>query len=150
MIDLLQLAQAIGSVATAILVLITWQQVRQLKEQVRLSREQATTSIEDHLTQQYREVMRDIPIDIWLGSELKELAPNPERQNQCRDAIYRYIDLSQEQAFLHRRKRVTQETWIEWRSGIRSNMELPAFQEVWAQIEKKWPQSFVELKEVLA
>jgi len=94
--------------------------------------------------------MRDIPIDIWLGSELKELAPNPERQNQCRDAIYRYIDLSQEQAFLHRRKRVTQETWIEWRSGIRSNMELPAFQEVWAQIEKKWPQSFVELKEVLA
>jgi hypothetical protein len=29
-------------------------------------------------------------------------------------------------------------------------MELPAFQEVWAQIEKKWPQSFVELKEVLA
>jgi hypothetical protein len=57
-----------------------------------------------------------------------------EQQQRCRDAIYRYIDLSNEQAFLHEKKRVTDEAWIEWRTGIKGNMELPAFKEVWLEV----------------
>jgi hypothetical protein len=109
----IEAVQAVGSIATAVLVLITWQQVKQLKEQVRLAQKQATTSIEDHLTEQYRGLMEHIPIDVWLGAELKVLAADAERQSRCRDAIYRYIDLSQEQAFLYCKRRVTHETWVE-------------------------------------
>ena len=88
--------------------------------------------------------MRDIPTDIWLGSELK--AVGEEQRDRCRDAIYRYIDLSNEEAFLHDKKRVTNEAWIEWSKGIKINMKLPAFAEVWAQVNAKNPASFEELR----
>jgi len=99
-----QLTQALASIATVILVILTWQQIR-------LVRKQATTTFEDSLAAQYRRIMESIPTDIWLGSQLKTL--DIERQAQCRDAIYRYIDLSNEQAFLHTKKRVTDEAWNE-------------------------------------
>ncbi len=118
-----QLVQALASVAAVVYVILTWQQIR-------LFRKQATTTFEDGLTAQYRKIMEDIPIDIWLGSKLTTLAK--DRQDQCRDAIYRYIDLSNEQAFLHSKKRVGDETWAEWSVGIKGNMELPAFREVWS------------------
>jgi hypothetical protein len=78
--------------------------------------------------------MEDIPTYVWLGAELKELGE--EQRDRCRDAIYRYIDLSNEQAFLHNKKRVTNDAWIEWRKGIQTNMKLPAFAEVWAQVKE--------------
>jgi len=88
--------------------------------------------------------MENIPTDIWLGSPLKTL--DKERQSQCRDAIYRYIDLSNEQAFLHTKKRVTDEAWNEWIEGIKSNMELPAFKEVWGEVAQKYRSSSRELR----
>jgi hypothetical protein len=71
-----------------------------------------------------------------------------EQQQRCRDAIYRYIDLSNEQAFLHEKKRVTDEAWIEWRTGIKGNMELPAFKEVWLEVSQQFSDSFKELRSV--
>jgi hypothetical protein len=135
-----QLAQALASIATVVLVILTWQQIR-------LVRKQATTTFEDNLTAQYRRIMESIPTDIWLGSQLKTLSM--ERQSQCRDAIYRYIDLSNEQAFLHAGKRVTDEAWNEWRKGIKGNMELPAFKQVWAEVAEKCPDNFKELRSAL-
>jgi hypothetical protein len=132
-----QLAQALASIATVVLVILTWQQIR-------LVRKQATTTFEDSLTAQYRRIMENIPTDIWLGSQLKTL--DKERQNQCRDAIYRYLDLCNEQAFLHTKKRVTDEVWNEWIQGIKGNMELPAFKEVWAEVAQKSPDSFKEFR----
>jgi hypothetical protein len=99
-----------------------------------LVRKQATTSFEDSLTAQYRKIMKDIPADIWLGAHLTTLTK--EHKDRCRDAIYRYIDLSNEQAFLHDKKRVSEEAWTEWRTGIKGNMELPAFKEVWTEVSK--------------
>jgi hypothetical protein len=128
-----ELIQAIASVATVVAVVLTWLQLIQV-------RKQATTTFEDRLTEQYRRIMENIPTDIWLGSELKALGDG--LRDRCRDAIYRYIDLSNEEAFLHSKKRVTEDTWIEWRKGIKTNMELPAFAEVWAEVKKKTPASF--------
>jgi hypothetical protein len=79
-----------------------------------------------------------------LGSELTALPP--ELRGPCRDAIYQYIDLSNEGAVLHNQRRITEETWIEWRKGIETNMRLPAFADVWAEVDEKSPTSFEELR----
>src|SRR5258708_5921915 len=88
----------------------------------------------------------DPDTDIWLGEQLRALTE--ERRDRCRDAIYRYIDLSNEEAFLHNKNRVTDEVWMEWSSGIKSNMELPAFMEVWSEVSQEFPDSFKELRSV--
>jgi hypothetical protein len=142
-----QAAQAVGAIATAVLVLLAWLQIKAVKEQVKLAREQARTTFENSLTEQYRAIIRDIPIDIWLKAELKELSP--EQQNRCRDAIYRYIELSQEEAFLYENKRVSHEAWIQWSDGIKGNMALPAFRDVWALVDKGRPESFNEFRALL-
>ena len=136
-----QLTQALASIATVVLVILAWQQIRVVGKQAR-------TTFEDSLTGQYRKIMEDIPTDIWLGSELSAL--DEEQQHRCRDAIYRYIDLSNEQAFLHNKKRVTDEAWTEWSDGIKYNMKLPAFEEVWEQVKEKCPASFKELRVLVA
>jgi hypothetical protein len=118
-------------------VILTWQQLR-------LVRKQATTTFEDRLTEQYRRIMEDIPTDIWLGSELKALGE--VQRDRCRDAIYRYIDLSNEEALLFGMKRITDDAWTEWRKGIQTNLKLPAFAEVWAQVKKKNAGGFEELR----
>jgi hypothetical protein len=134
-----QLIQTCSSVATVVYVVLTWQQIRLVKRQI-------TTTFEDSLTTQYRGIMEDIPISIWLGAQLNTLPR--EHQDRCRDAIYRYIDLSNEQVFLHEKKRVTDERWAEWKTGIKGNMELPAFKEVWAEVSSRFGNSFKELKSV--
>jgi hypothetical protein len=133
----LNLVQAGASVATVVLVFLVWQQIT-------LARKQATTTFEDSLSEQYRRIMESIPTDIWLGSELRTL--DDGERSRCRDAIYRYIDLSNEQAFLHDKKRITDDTWIQWREGIKHNLRLPAFEEVWMEVKEKCPASFKELR----
>jgi hypothetical protein len=135
--DVFKLSEAVTSIATVVLVFLVWRQIR-------LAGKQATTTFEDSLTEQYRRIMQNIPTDIWLGSELKAL--NEECRDRCRDAIYRYIDLSNEQAFLHNKNRVTDEAWSEWSDGIKLNMKLPAFEEIWGQVKEKCPASFKELR----
>jgi hypothetical protein len=132
-----EIIQALASTATVVAVVLTWLQLRQV-------RKQATTTFEDRLTEQYRRIMENIPIEVWLGSDLKTLAEQP--RDRCRDAIYRYIDLSNEEAFLYNKKRITEEAWIEWRKGIEANLRLPAFAEVWAEVNAKNPAGFEELR----
>lgn len=67
-------------------------------------------------------------------------------RDRCRDAIYRYIDLSNEEAFLYSRKRITKDTWIDWHKGIKANLKLPTFSEVWAEVNRKNPAGFEELR----
>jgi hypothetical protein len=134
-----QLIQALASVATVFLVILAWRQIR-------LVRKQATTTFEDSLSAQYRRLMENIPTEIWLSAELAAL-DNP-RKEACRDAIYRYLDLSNEQAFLYCKKRVTDDTWTEWREGIEGNLRLPAFRAVWADVARNCPNSFKELRKL--
>ena len=136
-----QLVQSVASVATVVLVYFTWKQLS-------LVRKQAVTGFEDHLTEQYRRIVESIPIDVWLGSELKNL--DKGRQELCRDAIFRYLDLCNEEAFLFEKKRVTDETWTEWKDGIRSNLGLPAFNEVWTEVREKSPKTFKELRKLVS
>ena len=135
-----EIFEALTSSATAIIAFLAWRQIR-------LLRVQATTTFEDRLTEHYRRIMESIPTDVWLGSGLATV--DKEHHDQCRDAIYRYIDLCQEQTILHKMKRITPETWIEWKKGILENMKLPAFSEVWKEIGKKRPDDFVELRILL-
>jgi hypothetical protein len=132
--------QTVASIATVFIFVVGWRKIK-------LAMEQAKTTFEDGLTEQYRRIMKNIPSDIWLGSELDALGE--KHRTRCRDAIYRYIDLSNEQAFLHSKKRVRNATWDEWRDGIQSNMKLPAFKAVWAQVKEKCPASFMELRRLV-
>jgi hypothetical protein len=139
-LQITQIGASIATVATAGLVFLGWKQIK-------LVREQARTTFEDKLTQHYRRIMEDIPTDIWLGSELQSL--DKDRQERCRDAIFRYLDLCQEQAFLHDSGRVTDDTWTQWCEGIRANMRLPAFNEVWQEVQEKCPYAFLELRSLI-
>lgn len=132
--------QLVASIATVALVCVA-------AIEIRIVRKQARTSFEDDLTTQYRRIMEHIPIDICLGSGLETI--DKEQQSRCRDAIFRYIDLSNEQAFLYNKNRVTNETWVEWRAGIKTNMNLPAFKQVWAEVRNRCPESFKELQTLL-
>ena len=133
----IELIQTSASVATMVAVVLTWLQLIEVRKQAR-------TSFEDRLNEQYRRIMEDIPANIWLGSKLEALGEEPRAR--CRDAIFRYIDLSNEEAFLYNKKRITKDTWIEWRKGITANLKLPAFAEVWAEVNELSPASFEELR----
>jgi hypothetical protein len=137
--EVIQLIQVLASVATVFLVILTWQQIR-------LVRKQAMTTFEDGLSAQYRRLMENIPTEIWLSAELTAL--DNSRKEACRDAIYRYLDLSNEQAFLHCKKRVTDDTWTQWKEGIEGNLQLPAFRAVWADVARSCPNSFKELRKL--
>jgi hypothetical protein len=135
-----EVAETVSSVATAIIAaLALWQ--------IRLIRRQFRTTFEDGLTQQYRDIMKDIPVGVWLGDALGEVSA--QDRERCRDAIYRYIDLSQDQVFLHAKGRICEATWGEWKSGIESNMRQPAFREVWAEVRQRRPESYGELAALL-
>jgi len=136
----LLVVSGITSAATTVIAALTLWQVKLLRDQFR-------TRFEDSLTAQYRRIMESIPLEIWLGSELTKLTE--ENRSCCSDAIYRYVDLCQDQAFLHLSGRIADDTWREWSDGIVSNMELPAFKEVWAQVSQRHPKGFAEFRGLL-
>jgi hypothetical protein len=135
-----QLAEIGTCVATVALVIVALWQLGHIRTQF-------ITTFEDRMTEQYRKLMKDIPTDVWLGADLKTL--DGEQVHRCRDAIYRYIDLSNEQAFLHYQHRVRAETWRIWKEGIQSNMKLPAFHELWKEVAHKTPAAFEFLRDLL-
>ena len=140
-LKILQGLSYVATIAMAGLIYLAWEQVKLLKEQAR-------TDFENGLTKRYRSIMENIPTDIWLGSRLESL--DKERRDRCRDAIYRYIDICQEQTFLYSQNSINDETWIQWSDGIKTNMtKIPAFTQVWAEVEKGRPESFKELRELL-
>ncbi len=128
--------QVISSVAAAIgLFILAWQiwQTKKLSE----------TAFEDSLSQQYRGILRSIPVKALLGEELSQA----EFEN-AENGIYHYLDLSNEQVFLRQKKRVGLETWKSWRDGIKSNLSRTAFDQVWKKIKLQAPDSFQELREL--
>ena len=64
------------------------------------------------------------------------------------DALFRYIDLSNEQAFLRKNGRISYATWVSWASGIQSNLRLTAFSRAWKEIKDK-SGSFAELTKLI-
>jgi hypothetical protein len=127
---------AIGSVGTAVAVLIAaWQ--------VRKNTQQARTNFEDDLSREYRELARSIPVKAYLGQDLGE-----EEFEQAFQRLYQYIDLTNEQIFLRMNGRISRTTWLNWVAGIKSNLGRPAFRDAWARIKNSPNGSFAELRKL--
>ncbi|MDZ7841510.1 MAG: hypothetical protein U5R46_11970 [Gammaproteobacteria bacterium] len=124
----------VASIATAIGVAVAaWQ--------IRLSRKIFQTQFEDSLDQQYRELVRDIPVDALIGDECPS-----EQSDSVRELVFNYLDLSNEQAYLRRIKRVSKARWKEWNEGIRNNLSKPVFREIWEEVKERAPNEFTELE----
>jgi hypothetical protein len=134
---LFEIAHAVPPVATAIGVCVAgWQ--------LWLTKKQSVVQFEDQMSAQYREIARRLPIEALLGEAL-----DPERHAKSLGDFYHYFDLSNEQAFLHKRRRITKATWCEWKEGIEQNLGRPAFALAWSEITHRAPDSFNELREIV-
>jgi hypothetical protein len=49
-------------------------------------------------------------------------------------AFLQYVDLCNEQAYLHDSRRVLDDTWFDWRDGIEHTFRLPYFELAWRYI----------------
>jgi hypothetical protein len=100
--------------------------------QLKLMKRVADTQFEDNLAREYRELAARLPTKAMLGEELTE-----DEHKQALDEFIHYIDLSNEQAFLRQCKRISLATWVNWRDGIRSNLQRPAFARAWKEIKDR-------------
>lgn len=144
-----EFASALGTVASGVssvisligLIFIWWQ----LSETRKIAQQQ----FEDSMAKEYRELINRIPTKVMLGEELEV---NEFKENF--DEFYRYFDLTNEQILLNKRNRIHADVWGDWLEGIEANIQLPAFNLAWEQIEfirkkngKENP--FKELKKIL-
>jgi hypothetical protein len=124
---------AVGSVGTAVAVLVAaWQ--------VRKSTQQARTNFEDDLSREYRQIARSISVEAHLGADVSE-----EEFHQAFPTLYQYLDLTNEQVFLRMNGRIRRSTWTDWRDGIRSNLARPTFAKAWGLVKEK-SSNFEELR----
>jgi hypothetical protein len=112
--------------------------------QLWMSRRQARATYEDGLVGQYRAIVKDLPIEALLGENLA-----PEMRQHHLGSFFRYFDLSNEQAFLFGRGRISAETWNDWQTGICQNLRRPAFAAAWEEISSRAPESFDELRRAI-
>ena len=108
--------------------------------QLRMSKSQARTDFEDGLTSHFRDILKDIPAPILLGEVVAIDKSEPGFIH-----LYRYIDLCNEQIFLRMMKRVSKETWENWRDGIDGMMSLPGIQRAWRTVVDSGAGRFAEL-----
>jgi hypothetical protein len=135
--DVAQWVSALAAVVSAGgLLLAFWQ--------LRLMKRMAVTQFEDTLAREYRELAAQLPTKALLGEELTE-----DEHKKALDEFIHYIDLSNEQVFLRRSRRISLVTWQNWRDGIRSNLERPAFAKAWQQITDR-SGNFAELRRLEA
>ncbi len=126
----------LASIATAIGVLFA---VWQFRESAKL----AQSTFEDSLDQQYRVLSMAIPVDALIGKSIPD-----NKKDEVRELIYNYLDLSNEQIFLRKKKRISKDTWVDWNLGIKSNLRKNAFKEVWDEVKRESPSSFSFLEEL--
>jgi hypothetical protein len=94
--------------------------------QLLLSRSQATTTFEDALSVQYRQIIKP--------GLLADLLSNLESDPGAVETVapyYEYFDLCNEQIFLRLQGRVRRRTWREWQQGIEANLGRGAIKEAW-------------------
>lgn len=130
----LELLSALSSIATAIGVGVA-------AYQLRVTRKQSVTAFEDSLTAQYRQVASTLPLKALLGESLKD-----EEHQAHLQYFYRYFDLCNEQAFLHKNGRISAKTWEFWKDGIITNLRRPAFAAAWEEVARRAKDDFNELR----
>jgi hypothetical protein len=93
--------------------------------------QQARRQFEESLTDRYRQLVAELPVWAFFDDDL-----TPEQHAVVNDpktlsSFYRYFDLCNEQAFLHRQRRLDTATWEEWLDGIVTNVRREAFRHAW-------------------
>lgn len=130
----LEVLSALSNVATAIGVgVAAWQ--------LFTTRQQAATTFEDSLTNQYRTLIERIPVEALFGEKLHHQA-----QAELLPHLYRYFDLCNEQVFLYKKGRISAQTWENWKDGITGNLARPAFAAAWAQVAARATSDFDHLR----
>lgn len=130
-------ATAIGALATAIGVGFGVRRLRMLEKQ-------AVTRIQDSLSIEYRRVVAGLPVSALLGDELAASEPDGNLA-----AMYRYVDLCNQQAYLKSVHRISDDTWRLWEDGIRTNLRRPAFARAWTYIAAHATGDFDELRRIV-
>jgi hypothetical protein len=92
----------ITSIATAIAVFIAAWQLRE-------TRKLSESAFEDSFDEKYRQLAFSIPVDALLSKKVDK-----DKIEIAREGVYNYLDLSNEQIYLRKKKRVSYERWIEW------------------------------------
>lgn len=133
---MIEILTAISSTATALGVLLaTWQLWHTYRQSV--------ITFEDSFAREYRELAATLPVKALLGHPLSEY-----EHKKYFDEFYHYIDLCNQQVFLHNHGRITKATWKFWKEGIYSNLRRPAFERAWSEIAAKANNDFSELYEL--
>lgn len=132
--QILEVLSAVSNIATAIGIAVA-------AYQLRVTRKQNVTTFEDSLTVQYRQIASSLPLNALLGEAIK-----PDEHRDHLKYFYRYFDLCNEQAFLHRNGRISETTWGFWKDGILANFRRPAFAEAWKEIAARSKDDFNELR----
>ena len=122
---------AVGSIATAAGVWFAYEQLQHAKDH-------AQTDFEDNFSREYRTIMAEIPVVALFVD-----GPTEIRQAELL-AFYRYFDLCNEQLFLAKLGRVSEDTRGQWEEGIRGNLQLPTFSTAWREIAVKLPEDYLE------
>lgn len=108
------------------------------------SRQQAITTFEDSMAKEYRELASRLPTKVFYDyPHSEELTPREKCKAQ--DEFYRYFDLTNGQIFLREAGRISEQTWMFWCDGIKSNMHRAAFRTAWEDIGGKATLDFAEL-----
>lgn len=136
--ELFKIIEILAVFATALGVTFVAFQIWEAKQQVRVV-------FEDDFTKQYRDVIHRISVHALLGEELDD-----ESFEKDLNEIYNYIDLTNEQIFIRKQRRISSVTWNNWLSGIRTNMNLPAFSKAWTLIKSRTEGNFQELRRLEA
>lgn len=125
--------QLLVTLATPASVLILAYQLWQRKRQF-------TTEFEDRLTDQYRDVVLEIPVESLLDDNSRDDYAGDLKH------YYRYVDLTNEQIFLRQEGRVSKSTWENWKAGIESNLNKSDFENAWEEISRRASDSFNEMR----
>lgn len=131
---LLEFLSAIASLATAVGVGVA-------AYQLLVARRQALTTFEDSLNSQYRLVIERLPLEALFGEAMAQ-----DMIQALLPHFYRYFDLCNEQAFLHKNERVSEKTWRNWEDGIKTNMNRPAFAAAWSEVAARANDDFEHLR----
>lgn len=122
-----------GTIITSISVIMAYFQLKSTKET-------SITQFENQLFSEYRKIIEKMPSSVLLGKELSD-----HEITDLADEFYMYIDFTNEQITLRMAGKITQNTWENWRDGIKSNLLMPSFKKSWINI-KESTSSFQELR----
>ena len=110
--------------------------------QVALTRREARLSFEDAVSREFRVILSEFPLELFLPS----VGSTTAIPNSARRAILSYLDLSNEQAHLRAKGRISSSAWRDWSVGISEMLEWSQIRDVWAELRATRPRHLSALE----